>query len=159
VATGIPVRIHSGCLTGEVFGHMGCDCAWQFNHALKLISAASKGVVVYLPHHEGRGNGLFQKVKSFRLMNEGLSSEQAFSKMGIPLDARDYTVAMVVLRRLGLQRIRLITNSPAKLEAARHYGFEVVERIPTIVETIDARLLEYLEAKRTHQGHLIEVPQ
>jgi 3,4-dihydroxy 2-butanone 4-phosphate synthase/GTP cyclohydrolase II len=156
---GVLVRVHSGCITGEVFGDLRCDCAWQFEHALQLISAASKGVVVYLPQHEGRGNGLFQKVKSFRLMNEGQSSVQAFDNLGIPTDVRDYGPAMEALRRLGLHRLRLITNNPAKLDAARQYGFEVVGRIPSIVETTDPKLLEYLESKKTQLGHLIEVRQ
>ena len=154
---GIPVRIHSGCITGEVFGDLRCDCSWQFKHALKFIAAASKGVVVYLPQHEGRGNGLLQKVKSFRLMNEGLSSVMAFGELGIPLDVRDYAPAMAVLRRLGLKRLRLITNNPAKIDSARQYGFEVIGRIPSIIETSDARLVEYLESKKTQLGHLIEV--
>jgi 3,4-dihydroxy 2-butanone 4-phosphate synthase / GTP cyclohydrolase II len=158
-ALGIPVRIHSGCITGEVFGDLRCDCAWQFKHAIQLISTASKGVVVYLPQHEGRGNGLLQKVRSFRLMNSGLSSAQAFVTMGIPLEVREYAPAMEALRRLGVQRLRLITNNPAKLDAARQYGFEVVGRIPSIVETTDPKLLEYLESKKTQLGHLIEVPR
>jgi 3,4-dihydroxy 2-butanone 4-phosphate synthase/GTP cyclohydrolase II len=152
---GIPVRIHSGCLTGEVFGDRRCDCAWQLKHALRVIVSASKGVVVYMAHHEGRGNGLVQKIRSFRFMNEGLSSAEAFDKLGIPLDVRNYAPAMAILERLGLRRLRMITNNPAKLEAAERYGFEVIGRIPTIVQTRDPKLLEYLESKKTQLGHLI----
>jgi|SRR5215216_2730940 len=156
---GIPVRIHSGCLTGELFGDLRCDCAWQFSHALQTIVALTKGVLVYIPQHEGRGSGLLHKVKSFRLMNDGLSSAQAFAKMGIPLDVRDYAPAMAILQRLGVQRLRLITNNPTKLAAAKRYGLDVVDRVPSIMDTTDPKLLAYLESKKRQLGHLIEVPR
>lgn len=152
-AGGIPVRIHSGCLTSEVFGHAGCDCAWQLQHALELIKSSSKGVLIYVPSHEGRGNGLLQKIRSFTFTNRGLTTTQAFELMKVPVENREYASAMAVLRRLGPKQIRLITNNPDKIKAASDAGFEVVERIPTITE--DPELVEYLEAKKRELGHLI----
>jgi GTP cyclohydrolase II len=152
-AGGIPVRIHSGCLTSEVFGHEGCDCAWQLQHALEVIKSSSKGVLIYLPSHEGRGNGLLQKIRSFRFTNEGLTTTQAFELMKVPVENREYGSAMAVLQRLGPKRIRLITNNPDKIKAAVDWGFEVVERIPTISE--DPGLFGYLAAKKAELGHLI----
>jgi 3,4-dihydroxy 2-butanone 4-phosphate synthase / GTP cyclohydrolase II len=154
---GVLVRIHSGCLTGDVFGSDSCDCGWQLEHALDTILTESRGVLVYLPAHEGRGNGLFDKVRSFRLMNQGLSSAAAFRELGVPIDGRDYTPAMLILRRLGLQKLRLITNNPAKLESANRYGFEVIARVPSVVSTVNSTLLKHMQSKKRELGHLIEV--
>jgi GTP cyclohydrolase II len=149
------VRVHSGCITGEVFHDVHCDCSWQLHHALELIAKSSLGVLVYLPTHEGRGNGLLEKIKSFRLIDEGLTTAQAFTALGIPLDTRDYSAALAVLHRLGVRRMNLITNNPEKLNAARQSGLEVVSRIPSVVPTKDRILLEYLEGKKRDFGHLI----
>lgn len=154
---GVLVRIHSGCLTGDVFGSDSCDCGWQLEHALDTILTESRGVLVYLPAHEGRGNGLFDKVRSFNLMNQGLSSAAAFRELGITVDGRDYTPAMLILRRLGLQKIRLITNNPAKLESANQHGFELVSRVPSVVNTTNPILLKHMRSKKTELGHLLEV--
>lgn len=154
---GVLVRIHSGCLTGDVFGSDSCDCCWQLEHALDVIQTESRGVVVYLPSHEGRGNGLFDKVRSFSLMNQGLSSAAAFRNLGVPVDARDYAPAMLILRRLGLQKLRLLTNNPAKLESANQHGFEVIARVPSVVSTMSPTLLKHMQSKKSELGHLIEV--
>ena len=154
-ANGIPVRIHSGCLTSEVFKSSRCDCEWQLKDSLKFIHEALKGVLIYVPEHEGRGNGLLQKVKSFQLMDNGLTSAEAFAALGIPQDTRDYTPAIATLYRLGVTRIQLITNNPAKIKAAQSSGLEVVDRIPSVMQTTDPEVLSYLKSKRKQLGHLI----
>jgi GTP cyclohydrolase II len=148
------VRIHSGCITGEVFGSDLCDCRWQLHHALKLISATGNGVVVYCPEHEGRGLGLVQKFRSFKLMARGFSTFEAFKRLGLPVDRRDYTPAIVVLKQFGIRIVRMITNNPAKIAALRSAGFEVCERISTVMDTNDPQLRSYLLSKAS-AGHLM----
>lgn len=152
---GIPVRIHSGCLTSETFGSIRCDCAWQLKHSLHLINAFKKGLLIYLPWQEGRGNGLFQKIKSFPLMNDGLTTAEAFSKLDLPRDNRDYNPAVAILHRFGMNRIQLITNSPDKINAVKMGGIEIVNRIPSIMDTNDPYIIKYLDSKVRQFGHLI----
>lgn len=148
------VRIHSGCITGEALGVDLCDCRWQLNHALKLISRSGNGVVVYCPEHEGRGLGLVNKVRSFELMARGLSTFEAFERLGLPVDLRDYTPAILVLKHLGIRKVQLITNNPAKISVLTSAGFEICGRTPTIMNTTDTGLRSYLRSKAS-AGHLM----
>jgi len=153
---GVPIRIHSGCLTSEVFGSPRCDCAWQLKHSLEYIVSFDQGMLIYLPWQEGRGNGLFEKVRSFRLMNAGMTTSDAFAGLGLPRDNRDYAPALAILFRFGLTRIQLITNNPAKINAVRMAGIEIIKRIPSIMQTRDSHLLRYLNSKALQFGHLID---
>lgn len=153
---GVPVRIHSGCLTSEVFGSPRCDCGWQLEHSLRYISQAERGMLIYLPWQEGCGNGLHQKIKSFRLMDDfGMTTSEAYTSLGLPPDNRDYRPALAILFRFNLLRIQLITNNPAKLDAVTRGGIEIVRRIPSIMQTTDPYLLKYLDSKAQQLGHLI----
>lgn len=152
----IPVRIHSGCITSEVFGAPRCDCGWQLKHALDYISQIKKGLLIYMPGHEGCGNGLHNKVKSFRLMdNLGMTSSEAYASLGLPPDDRDYRPAIAILLRFNLSRIQLITNSPAKIDAVKSGGIEIIKRIPTVIPTADPHIIKYLDSKVEQFGHLI----
>lgn len=151
----IPVRIHSGCITSEVFGSQRCDCAWQLRHSLQYIADSGKGFLVYLPWQEGRSNGLVQKIKTFPHMDIGMTTCNAFNALGLPVDNRDYTPAVAVLFRFGLTRIQLITNNPNKISAMQANGIEVAKRIPSVMKTEDPYILEYLDSKAHQLGHLI----
>lgn len=152
---GVPVRIHSSCLTSETFGSPKCDCAWQLKHALNYIADSNNGMLIYLPWQEGRGNGLFQKIKTFPLMSAGMNTSEAFSALCLPSDDRDYTPAVAILHRFGLTRIQLITNNPDKIDAVQTSGIEIVRRIPSIMETDDPYLLNYLKSKALQHGNLM----
>jgi len=152
---GVPVRIQSTCVTSEVFGSKKCDCAWQLRYSLDLIAKFRKGILIYLPWQEGRGNGLFQKIKSFKLMESGMTTAEAFNALRIPQDSRDYTAPLAVLSRFGIVRIQLITNNPNKINAVTAAGFEIVKRIPIVMQTNDPQLLAYLNSKKLQFGHLI----
>ncbi|MCI0559702.1 MAG: GTP cyclohydrolase II RibA [Nitrososphaera sp.] len=151
----VVVRMHSGCVTSEVFGSQRCDCAWQLRHALRHIRQARAGVLIYMPAHEARGQGLVAKLRSFLLMDSGMTSVEAFEAMGISHDNRDYTAAMEILLERGITRIEMITNNPDKIDAARSAGIEVVRRIPSVIDTTDPEIVRYLESKVTQCRHLI----
>ncbi|MFB2586914.1 GTP cyclohydrolase II [Herbiconiux liukaitaii] len=147
------VRVHSECLTGEAFGSLKCECGPQLDTALDLI-AEHGGVVVYLRGHEGRGIGLVNKLRAYRLQEDGLDTLDANVALGLPADARDYGAAVAILDDLGAQRIRLLTNNPEKVSQLEARGIEVVERMPLIVgETDDNR--GYLDTKRDRMGHVL----
>lgn len=150
----VPVRIHSGCLTSEVFASRRCDCEWQLGHALDYISEAGLGLVVYIPAHEGRGHGITQKLKALALMDRGLTTVAACRYLRIEEDRRDYPVAMTILSRLGITQIELITNNPAKINAATAAGLEVVRRIPSIMQSADPEIRAYITSKVDQSGHL-----
>jgi GTP cyclohydrolase II len=148
------VRLHSECLTGEALGSLRCDCGDQLARALDQIGRAESGVLLYL-RHEGRGIGLFDKIRAYALQDGGLDTVDANVALGLPIDARDYASAAAVLRRLGVRRARVLTNNPAKLEALRRNGVDIVERVP--LETgANAMSLPYLRTKRERMGHLLE---
>jgi 3,4-dihydroxy 2-butanone 4-phosphate synthase/GTP cyclohydrolase II len=148
------VRLHSECLTGDVLGSLRCDCGDQLRASLAMIGAADRGVLLYLDH-EGRGIGLFNKVRAYGLQDGGLDTVDANVELGLPIDARDYSAAASVLQELGIRSVRLMTNNPAKILGLEMHGVEVVERVPleTIPNEINA---PYLRAKASRMGHLLD---
>lgn len=152
----IPVRLHSGCITGDVFGSHRCDCAWQLHRALEILIEFGVGVVLYSPAQEGRGHGLFQKVQTFPLMDHGTSAGTVFRSLGAPKeDLRSYWAQCRILQELGITVVRVITNNPEKISALICSGFQIAERIPVVVPTNDPQLSKYIEAKVHELGHLI----
>lgn len=153
----ILVRVHSACLTGDALFSLRCDCGYQLQLALEKIAAEGEGVLLYIPYHEGRGIGLLSKMKSYELQDKGLDTVDANLKLGHPTDARDYGLGAQVLRDLGVQKIRLMTNNPTKRAGLSGYGLEIVERVPLIAEPKSEIARRYLEVKRDKMGHLIEL--
>ena len=147
------VRLHSECLTGEVLGSAKCDCGPQLDAALDAI-ALKGGIVIYLRGHEGRGIGLVNKLRAYRLQEEGLDTVDANTALGLPVDDRDYQPAAAILADLDVQRIRLMTNNPDKLRQLREQGIRVVERVPVIIHN-GTHSDRYLETKRIRLGHLL----
>jgi 3,4-dihydroxy 2-butanone 4-phosphate synthase/GTP cyclohydrolase II len=152
------VRMHSECLTGDVFGSRRCDCGAQLELALARIAAEGRGVVVYLRGHEGRGIGLVNKLHAYRLQDDGLDTVEANLALGQPVDRRDYGIGMQILDDLGVRRMRLLTNNPAKRAGLEGYGLEVVERVPLGTPSTQENV-RYLRTKREKLGHLIDRPQ
>jgi 3,4-dihydroxy 2-butanone 4-phosphate synthase/GTP cyclohydrolase II len=150
---GILVRMHSKCLTGDVFGSQRCDCGFQLHAALQKISAAGSGVVVYLDQ-EGRGIGLLNKVKAYALQDGGQDTVQANQRLGFAPDLRNYGIGAQILRDLGLSSIRLMTNNPRKLVGLEGYGLEIVERVPLVADSTDENRA-YLNVKRDKLGHFL----
>jgi 3,4-dihydroxy 2-butanone 4-phosphate synthase/GTP cyclohydrolase II len=149
------VRVHSQCLTGDVFGSARCDCGEQLEAAMEKIVEAGKGVFLYLLQ-EGRGIGLINKLKAYELQDQGHDTVSANEKLGFPPDIRDYGVGCQILRDLGVRRMRLMTNNPSKYVAIDGYGLEIVERVPLEVRPTD-RSRKYLEAKKNKMGHLLKL--
>jgi 3,4-dihydroxy 2-butanone 4-phosphate synthase/GTP cyclohydrolase II len=147
------VRVHSECLTGEAFGSLKCECGPQLDASLDLI-AEHGGVVVYLRGHEGRGIGLVNKLRAYRLQDDGLDTLDANVALGLPADARDYGAAVAMLDDLGARRIRLLTNNPEKVRQLVERGIEVTERVPLIVGATDQNQ-HYLDTKRDRMGHFL----
>lgn len=148
------VRVHSKCLTGDVFHSMKCDCGPQLDLALQKISEAGRGVLLYL-EQEGRGIGLSAKIKAYELQDHGFDTVEANTKLGFPPDLRDYGLGCQVLLDLGLKKVRLMTNNRAKLVGVEGYGLEVVERVPLKVSPNESNR-RYLETKRDKMGHLLD---
>jgi 3,4-dihydroxy 2-butanone 4-phosphate synthase / GTP cyclohydrolase II len=149
------VRVHSQCLTGDVFASARCDCGAQLETALERIAAEKKGVLLYLLQ-EGRGIGLVNKLRAYELQDAGADTVEANQKLGFPPDQRDYGVGAQILRDLGVQRMRLMTNNPSKYVALAGYGLEIVERIPLEVPPTE-HTRKYLEAKKHKMGHLLRM--
>ena len=147
------VRIHSECMTGDVFGSQRCECGDQLEMALKAVGSAEVGILVYL-RQEGRGIGLVEKLKAYNLQDEGLNTFEANVALGHAPDERDFSDAITILRSLGVTKIRLLTNNPQKVEAFHQTGIEVVERLP-LQATVTPENSAYLEAKR-QVGHLLK---
>ncbi|TET23318.1 MAG: bifunctional 3,4-dihydroxy-2-butanone-4-phosphate synthase/GTP cyclohydrolase II [Candidatus Stahlbacteria bacterium] len=148
------VRVHSQCLTGDVFGSARCDCGDQLHEAMQKIEAEGLGVLVYM-RQEGRGIGLLNKLVCYRLQDQGLDTVEANVAIGFPPDARDYGIGAQILADLGLTSIRLMTNNPAKRIGLEGYGLEVVERVPLIIQPHEHNRF-YLETKRDKLGHLLD---
>lgn len=144
------VRLQSECMTGEVFGSLRCDCRSQLRRAQKLV-AEQGGVVLYL-RQEGRGIGLTNKVLAYALQDAGIDTVDANLKLHLPIDARDYGVAAAILKRLGVTRVRLLTNNPAKQAGLEQHGIGVSERVP-LVAGVNPHSKDYLHAKRTRMSH------
>ncbi|HEX6471966.1 MAG TPA: GTP cyclohydrolase II [Streptosporangiaceae bacterium] len=149
---GVLTRVHSECLTGDVFGSSHCECGDQLSSALRAIVADGAGVLVYVRGHEGRGIGLLAKLQAMRLQDEGLDTVEANLALGLPSDARDYRVAAEILHDLGVRSVRLLSNNLRKQEALRRYRVEVVERVPLLIPP-NAENLRYLRTKRERLGH------
>lgn len=146
------VRIHSGCVTGDIFHSLRCDCRAQLEAALRRIAKTPNGVLVYLPYQEGRGIGLYNKIKAYALQDQGRDTVDANIEIGAPVDAREYEMAAEILRDLGFASIRLMTNNPAKIEALDAAGIEVVDRVPLVVSP-SAHNEHYLDTKRRRMSH------
>ncbi len=149
------VRVHSQCLTGDVFGSARCDCGEQLELAMEKIVEAGRGVFLYLLQ-EGRGIGLLNKLKAYELQDQGHDTVSANEKLGFPPDIRNYGVGCQILRDLGVRKMRLMTNNPSKYVAIDGYGLEIVERVPLEVHPTD-RSRKYLEAKKNKMGHLLKL--
>jgi 3,4-dihydroxy 2-butanone 4-phosphate synthase/GTP cyclohydrolase II len=149
------VRLHSECLTGDVFGSRRCDCGDQLHTALRVIAAEGRGVLLYL-RQEGRGIGLLNKLRAYDLQEHGLDTVEANEQLGFPADRRDYRAAAQMLTDLGVRRVRLLTNNPRKRAGLADYGVEVAERVPIVVPP-NAFNSDYLATKRDKLGHLLGV--
>jgi 3,4-dihydroxy 2-butanone 4-phosphate synthase/GTP cyclohydrolase II len=149
------VRVHSACLTGDVFGSARCDCGAQLEKALEMIAADGRGVLLYLLQ-EGRGIGLFNKLKAYELQEQGLDTVTANEKLGFAPDVRDYGIGCQILRDLGVRRMRLMTNNPSKYVALNGFGLEIVERVPLEIPPTDGTR-EYLATKKAKMGHLLKL--
>jgi 3,4-dihydroxy 2-butanone 4-phosphate synthase/GTP cyclohydrolase II len=146
------VRIHSGCLTGDVFHSLRCDCGQQLELAMKKVAEVGKGVILYIYHHEGRGIGLVNKLKAYVLQDHGADTIEANEMLGFPPDLRDYSIGAQILVDLGLKKIKLMTNNPAKYAGLSGYDLEIVERVPLVCEPNSANE-KYLRTKRDRMGH------
>ena len=147
----VMVRLHSSCFTGDIFGSKRCDCGPQLQKAMAMVEAEGKGVVIYLSQ-EGRGIGLLNKIKAYRLQDEGMDTVQANLKLGFSVDERDYGVGASIMRELGLGKVRLISNNPVKRAGLEGYGIKIVETIPLIIESNPHNKF-YLETKANKMGH------
>ncbi|MEW6554945.1 MAG: bifunctional 3,4-dihydroxy-2-butanone-4-phosphate synthase/GTP cyclohydrolase II [Actinomycetota bacterium] len=152
------VRVHSECLTGDVFHSLRCDCGLQLQLALQMIDEEGEGVLLYIIGHEGRGIGLTHKLKAYELQESGKDTVEANLELGFPPDARDYGIGAQILSDLGLSTMRLMTNNPAKRVGLEGYGLRVVERIPLVIEPCEDNYA-YLKAKQDKLDHLLELQE
>lgn len=148
------VRIHSGCVTGDIFHSLRCDCYQQLQAALKAITTAQLGAIVYVPYHEGRGIGLFKKIQAYALQDQGQDTIDANLSVGAPVDSRDYDLSARALVDLGMREIKLLSNNPAKEQALKAKGIRVVERIGIVVPPNKFNK-RYLDTKRARMDHEI----
>jgi GTP cyclohydrolase II len=153
---GALVRIHSECLTGDALGSLRCDCGEQLRAALASIAVASCGALIYLRGHEGRGIGLANKIRAYKLQSTGHDTVDANRLLGLPDDARDYAPAAAMLEHLGVSSVRLMTNNPAKVKAMRDLGVVIERRAPVVVAH-NPFSAPYLEAKRLRMGHSLPI--
>jgi 3,4-dihydroxy 2-butanone 4-phosphate synthase / GTP cyclohydrolase II len=147
----VMVRLHSSCFTGDIFGSLRCDCGPQLHKAMSMVEAEGKGAVIYLSQ-EGRGIGLLNKIKAYKLQDEGMDTVQANLKLGFGEDERDYGVGASIMRELGLGKVRLISNNPVKRVGLEGYGIQIVETIPLVIESNPHNRF-YLETKANKMGH------
>jgi 3,4-dihydroxy 2-butanone 4-phosphate synthase/GTP cyclohydrolase II len=150
------VRVHSECLTGDVFGSLRCDCGVQLDRALERVAREGQGVVVYLRGHEGRGIGLGHKLRAYTLQDQGRDTVEANLELGFPADSREYGIGSQILVDLGVTTMRLMTNNPAKYGGIEGYGLEIVQRVPVQIEPTNENIA-YLRAKQEKLGHLLEL--
>lgn len=149
------VRIHSQCLTGDVFGSLKCDCGQQLRAALEMIAREGRGAIVY-QQQEGRGIGIINKIRAYALQDEGADTIEANEKLGLAVDLRCYEQCAEILRDLGLNRVRLMSNNPEKMRGLEDIGLKVVERVSLSITPTDAAK-RYLRTKKERMGHLLEV--
>ncbi len=149
------VRVHSSCVTGDIFGSYRCDCGDQLHEAMKMIEKEGKGVVLYM-NQEGRGIGLFNKIKAYKLQEEGMDTVEANLELGFKDDERDYGIGASIMHALNLGKVKLITNNPVKRAGLEGYGIEIVENIPSEV-TINKYNRHYMETKRDKMGHFLDI--
>jgi len=148
------VRVHSQCLTGDVFHSSRCDCGEQLDAAMNIVAEAGKGVILYLPQ-EGRGIGLINKIKAYNLQDGGADTVEANHKLGFKEDLRDYGIGAQILNDLGVTKMRLITNNPRKLVGLSGHNLEIVERVPLQMPT-STENESYLMTKKNKLGHLLQ---
>jgi GTP cyclohydrolase II len=146
------VRLHSQCLTGDVFGSLRCDCRQQLEMALSMIGAEGAGILIY-EQQEGRGIGLMAKLQAYQLQDSGLDTVEANEQLGFKADHRDYAMPVLVLKALGINKVRFLSNNPDKISALESAGIEVVERVPCEVES-QPFAEHYLKTKKEKLGHL-----
>lgn len=149
------VRVHSECLTGDVFGSRRCDCGPQLHAAMGQVAAEGRGVVLYVRGHEGRGIGLLDKLRAYALQDEGRDTVDANVELGLPVDARDYGTGAQILADLGVRSMRLLTNNPAKRAGLEGYGLSIVERVPLVIDP-NVHNVSYLDTKAARMGHAYE---
>ncbi|KAJ6677936.1 GTP CYCLOHYDROLASE II-RELATED [Salix viminalis] len=149
----ILVRVHSECLTGDIFGSARCDCGMQLALAMKQIEASGRGVLVYLRGHEGRGIGLGHKLRAYNLQDDGRDTVEANEELGLPVDSREYGIGAQILRDLGVRTMKLMTNNPSKYVGLKGYGLAVAGRAP-LLTPITMENKRYLETKRDKMGHV-----
>ena len=147
------VRVHSSCMTGDILGSLRCDCGDQLHHAMKMIEAAGKGLVLYM-NQEGRGIGLINKLKAYKLQEQGMDTVEANLELGFDMDERDYGVGAQILRHMGISKMKLISNNPRKRAGLLGYGLEVVEKVPIEIKS-NPHNEKYLATKRDKLGHEI----
>jgi 3,4-dihydroxy 2-butanone 4-phosphate synthase/GTP cyclohydrolase II len=149
------VRVHSSCMTGDVFGSYRCDCGSQLHEAMRMVEAEGRGVIIYL-NQEGRGIGIFNKISAYKLQDQGRDTVEANLDLGFEEDERDYGVGASIMRELGLGKIRLITNNPIKRAGLEGYGISIVENVPLTIPPNEHNLF-YLKTKKNKMGHLFEL--
>ncbi len=155
---GVITRVHSECLTGDVFGSLRCDCGAQLDRALELIAKEGRGVVLYVRGHEGRAIGLTHKLRAYQLQDQGRDTVEANIELGFPADQREYGIGAQILVDLGVTTMRLLTNNPDKRAGLEGYGLAIEERLPLQIEPT-AENVGYLRTKQQKMGHLLDVPE
>lgn len=151
-------RVHSECLTGDVFGSLRCDCGDQLDRAMALVAAEGRGVILYIRGHEGRGIGLLHKLAAYKLQDEGLDTVDANVNLGLPVDARDYGVGAQILYDLGVRSMRIMTNNPTKRAGIEGYGLSIIEQVPLWIDANEENR-DYLRVKATRLGHQMDLGQ
>jgi 3,4-dihydroxy 2-butanone 4-phosphate synthase/GTP cyclohydrolase II len=149
----VMVRVHSSCVTGDIFGSCRCDCGPQLHKAMELIEKEGKGVIVYM-NQEGRGIGLLNKLKAYKLQEQGRDTVEANLELGFKMDERDYGVGAQIIRDLGIRKMKLISNNPVKRVGLIGYGLEVVENVPIIIQS-NPHNEKYMQTKKNKMGHSI----
>jgi GTP cyclohydrolase II len=148
------VRVHSGCVTGDIFHSLKCDCYPQLQASMDKVTSASLGILIYLPYHEGRGIGLVNKIRAYALQEQGYDTVDANVAVGSPIEAREYDLAAHILFDLGYPEIKLLTNNPAKVDALRAEGVRVAEQVPLICKP-NVHNVRYLETKKARMSHTL----